>query len=243
MLKRFMSTKKADPPSSEVGKAKASFVASTANEDRHGDIISQNWDLKAYENNNIVLLNHNRFELPIGRGAVKQVDDQLMIDVEFDMEDPRASEVYSKVSRGFLNAVSVGFRPLSYMPRSALPTDHYAYGDKGNYYEKSELMEVSIVTIPANSDATAIKDFDPENDQAEKINEVLDRYETSIKHMQLLIGSMVAREDKGDHWMVKIAKGSCEDLIDGIPVETKNENNDIEFFYHLLTYRGLYGND
>ena len=136
-----------------------SFIASTSAEDRYGDVVSQNWELEAYKSNPVILLNHNSNELPIGRGVVDVVDGQLMIDIEFDMGDPKAAEVARKAKAGFLNAVSVGFNPTEIIARADLPEDHYAAGSRGNYYGRSELLEVSIVTIPANSEAVAAKSF------------------------------------------------------------------------------------
>ena len=74
-----------------------SFVASTANADRYGDVINQGgWDLSKYKQNPVILLNHNANSLPIGKGVVDVVDGQLMVDVEFDMDDPQAKEVARK---------------------------------------------------------------------------------------------------------------------------------------------------
>ena len=135
-----------------------SFVASTDRADRYGDIIDiRGWQLDAYRANNVLLLNHDHQSLPIGRGDVRITDAGLIIDVEFDMADPRAAEIAGKVERGFMNAVSVGFAPLKSTPRAQLPSEHYAYSKSGGqFFEQAELLEVSIVTIPANADAVAI---------------------------------------------------------------------------------------
>ena len=135
-----------------------SFIASTDRPDRYGDVINQRgWELESYERNPIILLNHEHNSLPIGKGKVRIAPEGLIIDVEFDMEDERAAEIAGKVERGFLNAVSVGFTPLKAQSRANLPKDHSAYSEEGgSYFDKAELLEVSIVTIPANSDATAI---------------------------------------------------------------------------------------
>ena len=85
-----------------------SFIASTANADRYGDVINQGgWDLSKYKQNPVILLNHNANSLPIGKGEVEVVDGKLMVDVKFDMDDPQAAEVARKTKAGFLNAVSV----------------------------------------------------------------------------------------------------------------------------------------
>ena len=89
-----------------------SFVASTASPDRYGDIIDQKgWMLENYKKNPVVLLNHDSNQLPIGKGHVHVRDAQLVIDVQFDQEVERAREVERKAKIGFMNAVSVGFRP------------------------------------------------------------------------------------------------------------------------------------
>lgn len=140
--------------------SKITFVASTANPDRYGDVVDQKgWNLKAYERNPVVLLNHNPNQLPIGKGRAYVKNGQLMLDVEFDKNDEMAQRVEQKVKGGFINAVSVGFQPSESISRSKLPSDHPYHGKSGYYFQKSELLEVSIVTIPANNEATLSKHF------------------------------------------------------------------------------------
>ena len=137
-----------------------SFIASTANADRYGDVINQRgWDLSKYRKNPVILLNHNANALPIGRGEVDVVDGELMVDVEFDMDDPQAKEIARKTKAGFLNAVSVGFNPIDATPRNMLEKSHPAYGQSGQYFDRAELLEISIVTIPANGEAVASKGY------------------------------------------------------------------------------------
>ena len=136
----------------------------TANADRYGDVINQSgWDLSKYRQNPVILLNHNANSLPIGKGEVDVVDGKLMVDVEFDMDDPQAAEVARKTKAGFLNAVSVGFNPIDATPRSMLEKSHPAHGQSGQYFDKAELLEISIVTIPANGEAVAAKGYDMQN--------------------------------------------------------------------------------
>ena len=159
MLKQELYIKRLSNQNDELNTV--SFVASTENADRMSDVISQKgWSLDAYRRNPIVLFNHNSQALPIGRGEVAVVDDQLMIEVTFDPDDELAQKIAKKVQNGFMNAVSVGFNALQAYNRSDLPTDHKHYSTGGTYFEKAELLEVSIVTIPANSEAIAAKNFD-----------------------------------------------------------------------------------
>jgi HK97 family phage prohead protease len=154
-VKQFV---KAMTEDDEKDGSKLSFIASTDRADRYGDIIDQRgWQLDSYRSNPVILLNHDHQSLPIGRGDVRLTEAGLVIDVEFDMADPRAAEIAGKAERGFMNAVSVGFAPLKATPRAQLPSEHFAYSKSGGqFFEQAELLEVSIVTIPANADAVAI---------------------------------------------------------------------------------------
>ena len=139
------------------------FVASTANPDRYGDVVDQKgWDLRAYNRNPVVLFNHNPSQMPIGKGKAYVENEQLMLEVEFDQKDDMAKTIEQKVRDGFINAVSVGFQPSKTIARSSLPADHAYYGKSGSYFQTSELLEVSIVTIPANNEATLSKQFSRE---------------------------------------------------------------------------------
>ena len=164
-----------------------SFVASTASPDRYSDVIDQKgWNLSAYNKNPVVLLNHDSSELPIAKGNVSIKNGQLVIDVEFDDQDPRAQEVKRKAQNGFMNAVSVGFRPLESKARYELPKDNKYYGTKGTYFSKAELLEVSIVTIPANGEATMLeqKFYDMKKDIVEEIRSIIkDEFEIQSKHI------------------------------------------------------------
>lgn len=136
------------------------FVASTANPDRYGDVVDQKgWDLRAYNRNPVVLFNHNPSQMPIGKGKAYVENDQLMLEVEFDQKDDMAKTIEQKVRDGYINAVSVGFQPSKTIARSSLPADHPYHGKSGSYFQSSELLEVSIVTIPANNEATLSKQF------------------------------------------------------------------------------------
>lgn len=153
MLIKFLDTKK---QVSEDGD-KVTFVASTETPDRYGDVISvRGWELSSYKRNPIILLNHDSSALPIAKGNVHIKDNQLLVDVEFDMDDPQAAAVARKVKKGFINAVSVGFQPLEAMPRKDFKQDNPLYSRRGQFFKSAELLEVSIVTIPANSEATML---------------------------------------------------------------------------------------
>lgn len=122
-----------------------SFIASTEAEDRMGDVIRQDgWQLDRYKANPVVLFGHSHSQ-PIGRSHNVRVENgQLKADIEFASEeiDPFAAKIGKMVKAGFLKAVSVGFRPLDVKPIKS-----------GYEFIKSELLEISIVSVPANQEA------------------------------------------------------------------------------------------
>ena len=61
----------------------------------------------------------------------------------------RVDEIRELVEAGILRAVSVGFRPLEYAARPGSKSG-------GKIYLRSELMEASLVSIPANPNALAV---------------------------------------------------------------------------------------
>ena len=202
-----------------------SFVASTATPDRYGDVIDQRgWETSAYNKNPVVLLNHDSSELPIGKGNVHIRDGQLVIDVQFDDQDPKAQEVKRKAQNGFLNAVSVGFRPLESKARYELPKDNKYYGQKGTYFSKAELLEVSIVTIPANGEATMLEQrfYDMKKDIVDEIRTIIkDEFETQFKHIL-----SVTEED--DRYIVEYAKAEPPEEVEEEEFEELDYNDEEE---------------
>ena len=181
-----------------------SYVASTDAIDRYGDVVSQNWDLVAFRSNPIILWNHDQMSPPIAKATSVEVKDgQLMIDVEFDMADPHAAMIARKAQAGFINAVSVGFQPIEMTQRSELPKDHNAYGPEGVFYQRSELLELSVVTVPANGQATAaIAAKSLSYTDLEGIFEKRSRLDSINRHI------MQVKETE-DSWLVEFAKAAA----------------------------------
>lgn len=123
------------------------FTISTAGVDRDRDVISvSGWDLANYKKNPVVLFGHDYHSLPVGKSVTIKSDNKaLTADVEFASKEvyPFADTVRQMVAGGFLRAASVGFKPLKYM---------YNEERRGVDIEGSELLEWSIVPVPANAE-------------------------------------------------------------------------------------------
>ena len=137
-----------------VGERQIRVIVSTADVDRAGDIIDPNGiDFTAYRKNPVVLYQHEHDE-PIARSIeIGVVNGRVEALVQFPDEGKaeKSDEVYNLIKAGVLNAVSIGFIPHESI--SLDPKD--SWGPKR--YTKCEMLEVSVVSVPANSAALIIE--------------------------------------------------------------------------------------
>lgn len=148
---------------------KMTFVASDATRDSAGTVLNQDgWDLKRFNSNGVIGYQHKVYggwddtdnpDNIIGKGRAYVETDakgvkRLMVDVEFEPEgmNELADKVYKKLEFGTLKAVSVGFRPIG---QGSFGKGDQAIGGKNEtyYFAGQELLEVSVVNIPANPNA------------------------------------------------------------------------------------------
>jgi HK97 family phage prohead protease len=151
-------TAKANQKSFEYGKIKsidqekrqAIFIFSDGLEDRHGDSLNpQGWKVENYMKNPVVLFGHNYRDLPVGKTVKTWVENgkQLLGLIEFATHE-FAEDVWQLVVGEFLNAGSVGFIPLK-------------WDETGEYtFAEMELLEYSIVPVPANPRALGKKELE-----------------------------------------------------------------------------------
>ncbi len=129
--------------------------------DRDGEVIvPQGMNSKNYERNPVLLWNHDTAQ-PIGK-AISLRRGESSIDAEFEFAARPAEYdgdwfpdyVRGLVAAGVLRAVSIGFQPLDGGTRQATKADIDRYGSGVNrVFNKWALLEVSIVSVPANQDA------------------------------------------------------------------------------------------
>lgn len=156
---------------------RATFIASDSSRDAHGTVVNQDgWSLERYNKNPIVGYQHDVYgsdfcvkaspDDVIGKGHAyvehtrNEEDKVLMLDIIFDGTHKEgtgnevAEKVFQKVKKGFLNAVSVGFLELG-KGKTVEEKDGDGNASKTYFFEGQELLEVSVVNIPSNSNAVA----------------------------------------------------------------------------------------
>ena len=126
------------------------FVLSTDDVDRHGDVVSADgWRVEAYLRNPVLLWAHDYRRPAIGRAvAVWAEPHRLLAKMEF-APGAFAQEVAALYEYGFQWGVSVGFRPIRWEERR----DSHNGKFLGLRYLEQELLEVSAVPVPANRNA------------------------------------------------------------------------------------------
>lgn len=128
------------------------FTISTASVDRMDDTIAlAGWKLDRYRKNPQVLYAHDSTALPVAKAPRVWIESERMkAEADFTPTPdawPRFNEtVFQFIKHGLLSATSVGFRPLK-----------YAFADSqsrsfGIDFMEQELLEFSIVPVPANAD-------------------------------------------------------------------------------------------
>lgn len=208
-------------------------IGSTADADRYGDVVNQeSWMLENYKKNPVILWAHNAHFVedrpPIGKATRVEVKNgQLEFDIQFDLKDTFAAEIFRKYAEGYLSAFSVGFIP-----------HERATNDEGKtVLLNNELLELSAVPVPANPNAlnqlrtlsfAAYKDFESflksGDDEAdpEKTQEPVDKTEETEENPE------DAEKSISDAEAMKIAKSAIEILTSKgiIPTVSKSEGEE-----------------
>lgn len=131
------------------------YVLSDGTPDRLGDVVEpEGWQLDEFapDRNPIALFNHDRNQIIGTWRNVRVVGSRLLGRLELAAKGTSALTDYVRelVAQGILRAVSVGFRALQRVPID--PDDPFG----PQRFLKSELVEASLVSVPANANALQI---------------------------------------------------------------------------------------
>lgn len=128
------------------------FIMSDDSVDRYGDVIvPDGWQLKNFKKNPIALFGHDSSFI-VGHWTNVRVEAGKLLGKLRLLPagvSERLDEIRAAVEAGVLRAVSVGFRPLETEPLEGSKNG-------GLKFLKSELLECSLVSIPANPAALSV---------------------------------------------------------------------------------------
>lgn len=132
------------------------FVISSEAVDSYGTVFKMDgWDLNRYEKNPIVCYQHrshtNDPDDLIGISTVRKEGDLLIGTVTFEDAEtnPKAEKIFRKVQAGTLKMASVGAR----VEKAHFGVEEANEDPEVLYFDRSELIEWSIVSVGANPDA------------------------------------------------------------------------------------------
>lgn len=207
----------------DVGSAEGEMsfeaIASTYGKaDRDGDVILEGaFDKSVAARRKVpMLFNHSwSKDNIIGKIEVLSTQGALKVKGTFDPTEPNAVDVYNKVKFGSIDSLSIGF----------ILKD---FEIKENTYviKEVDLLEVSVVTIPANAEATIqsvkqLKEMEGEkNMELKELMEKVDKLEKTVNELEKKL------EDTNDN----VAKA-----LEGI--ETKS--NETEFQKLMGRIKGI----
>lgn len=197
-------------------------IASTEVQDRAGESIEvAGWDLKNFKSNPVLLAFHDHTQ-PIGKVTKIWVEKSNKPKLMFKAWISDATETARGIKRlmgdGVLRAFSVGFKP---------------YDQDGTKFTKQELLEISVVSVPANQEALrlaykSLKEEGLSDDTMQKlgvpsglieevdslkkeISEVKEIAETAVKGLSYL-NPQPGRSRQRAHLLKTIAKAADKEL-------------------------------
>jgi|GEM_PF-5955975 len=131
--------------------------------DKHRDVVLQNWVLNDYRKNAVILFGHDWNMPPIGKSIAEEVLQRaggdytgpaLRMNPLFSDDWDFATTVFRLIDSGFLTTGSVGLMPGRVITiRDVKERQALGIENDGLIFDKNELNEFSVATIPANPGA------------------------------------------------------------------------------------------
>jgi hypothetical protein len=173
----------------EGGEGTLKFIASKEIIDRMGDVIViDGINTANFEKNPVFLWMHDHTQPPIGKvvGIEKRVGldgtKEMVIEVKF-YDSARAMEFRRMYEEGFLNAVSVSISAAEYK------SVRRENGVEGFDFLKSDLLEISGVTVPGNELALITRALETSLDSdlaMKKLSEKMKDLENIFAHVETI---------------------------------------------------------
>lgn len=203
------------------------FCFSDDQTDRMGEIVDQaSWDVKSYEQNPLILWGHNPDEPEnvLGRGISLDLNKggKSFVTAQFDDEsvNPKAGLVFRQLLAGTLRCVSAGFIPHTIDTEDDTPV-----------LKDNELLEISIVPIPANPRAVALglKDGSISRKDAEWLLKSM-RSEAEALEAELVVQEVTSKEKTMNDETAKALIDSVKSLSEKIDEFQTKTNERFEGF-------------
>lgn len=118
-------------------------VASTQTADRDGEVIIQaGWQLDNFRKNPVILAGHDYWSFPVGKATEILIEGSRLLFKMVFATTEKGQEAMQLVKEGVLSAFSVGFIPKTWSDADTIA--------------EAELLEISLVSVPANPEAVVL---------------------------------------------------------------------------------------
>ncbi len=185
------------------------FVASGIKEDRYGDVVDPSGGkFKAFKKNPVMLWAHDHRTPAIAKVIKVWKDDKQVYAKAEWAPTEFAQGIRKLVEEGFLNAVSIGFLPLE------------REGEWPTYkYTEWELLEISIVNVPAYAEALIVeaksmgleefaKSLEEKEAPAEEKKD-----ETPVEHVEMAEKTIVLHRESGKREAFDLSEKYKQDSV------------------------------
>jgi phage head maturation protease len=200
--------------------------------------------LDNYLKNPVVLYEHSSAVTALGTGIIgtaknlRVEGDSLVASINFHMESQLSKELSALVSKNIIKAVSIGFIPLEieYIPLTSeeRKSGNFYPGTTKGIIKSSELIEFSLVSVPANPYAIRKNLKINMKDIREKSGAVLNKtnrslIETSISNLKSVLSNATSSEKSLDIKEIDISiLQSYLDNLDALMLLLEAEEIDTE---------------
>ncbi len=141
-------------------------------------------DLGGFLKNPVCCVLHNTYMIPVGKWKNVRVEgEELKGTVEFDRNDEDAVKLYWKYKDGYMNAVSLNVLPIE----ETEDADLLLPGQKYATLTKSEMLEISLVTVPGQKNAVKLSTPDGNSYKLNLLtnNKTMAKDEKTVEQLQI----------------------------------------------------------
>lgn len=187
------------------------FIGSDNTLDRYGEVIEPaGWQLENFKANPVIPDCHDYSSITriLGRAvSVSVTDGKLLNRVEFCTDNPLGLLAWKMAKGGFIKSQSVGFIPIEWK-------NGVGNTEPERTFTKQELLEISLVVVPANPGATiglALKSGVVERRDLSALAEFLNEFRSQPNPDTDATGSTAGASDHAVQ-LLRIARGLREVL-------------------------------
>lgn len=147
-------------------------------------LLVEGIDLEGFLKNPVCCVHHSTYMVPVGKWKNLRVEgEELKGTVEFDRNDEDAVKLYWKYKDGFMNAVSLNVLPLEESDEDKYIVENQKYST----LIRSELLEISVVTLPGQKNAVKLSTPEGESYKLHLITnkkKIMDKEEKTIDQLK-----------------------------------------------------------